>query len=159
MKKFAIRMLVLASLCMMSACGDNDGVEVPSQVQSVFSEMFPSASRVEWERRGAYLVADFYDDGYDADAWFDAAGVWYMTETEIPYRMLPAAVRTAFETGDYAAWKVEGVEKVERPDKELLYVIEAERGAAEYDLCYSEDGTLVRAVPDDDRRYDDLLPR
>lgn len=160
MKKFAIWILALASAGAMLACDDDD-VKVPSQVQTAFSERFPDATRVEWDRRGSYLVADFYDGGYDTDAWFDTAGVWYMTETEIPYQMLPEAVRTAFAASEYGTWKVDGVEKVERRDMEPLYVIDAEYGDAEYDLYYSEDGVLLRAVPDsdNDRHHDDLLPQ
>lgn len=160
MKKLAICFLALASAGAMFSCDDDDA-KVSPQVQQAFSEMFPSATRVEWERRGSYLVADFRYDGCDADAWFDASGVWHMTETEILYPMLPAAVQSAFEAGEYAAWKIEDVEKIERRGMETLYVIEAERGDAEYDLCYSEDGVLLRAVPDSggDRYHDDLLPQ
>ncbi len=160
MKKTMIGLLALALFGFSQGCDDDD-VKVPSQVQTAFAEKFPGAARVEWARRGSYLVADFYNEGYDTDAWFDGAGIWYMTETEIPYQLLPEAVRTAFAAGDYASWKVEQVEKVERRDMETLYVIEAERGDAEYDLYYSEDGVLVRAVPDadNDRHHDNLLPQ
>lgn len=160
MKKTAIWMLALALFGALQACDDDD-VKVPSQVQTAFAEKFPGATRVEWERRGSYLVADFHDAGYETDAWFDAAGVWYMTETEILFQSLPAAVQSAFEAGEYATWKVEHVEKVERRDMEPIYVIEVERGEAEFDLHYSHDGVLVRVVPDadNDRHHDDLLPQ
>ena len=77
-------------------------------------------------------------------AWFDAAGKWYMTEEDISYAELPRAVRTAYEAGDYAAWHVDDVDKLLRNGQETVYVLEVEQRDAEYELVYSEDGVLLR---------------
>lgn len=152
MKKLAVWMLGLASLVAMTACNDDDreSVKVPAAVQGVFGEMYPGATHVEWSDRGGYMVADFRDGGAGMQAWFDAAGKWYMTEQDVPYAQLPEAVRTAFESGDYAAWQVDDVDKLMREGLETVYVLEVERGKEEFDLWYSADGVLLRAVPDTD---------
>ena len=94
MKKFAVLMLALASLGAMTGCDDDDdSVKVPAAVQDTFGRMFPGAGHVEWAGKQGYLVAEFREGGTDMQAWFDAAGKWYMTEEDVPYALLPQAVR------------------------------------------------------------------
>lgn len=83
MKKFAVLMLALASLGAMTGCDDDDdSVKVPAAVQDTFGRMFPGAGHVEWAGKQGYLVAEFREGGTDMQAWFDAAGKWYMTEED-----------------------------------------------------------------------------
>ena len=97
MKKFAVLMLALASLGAMTGCDDDDdSVKVPAAVQDTFGRMFPGAGHVEWAGKQGYLVAEFREGGTDMQAWFDAAGKWYMTEEDVPFVLLPQAERTAF---------------------------------------------------------------
>lgn len=162
MKKFAVLMLALASLGAMTGCDDDDdSVKVPAAVQDTFGRMFPGAGHVEWAGKQGYLVAEFREGGTDMQAWFDAAGKWYMTEEDVPYALLPQAVRTAFESGEYAAWHVDDADKLTREGLETVYVLEVEQRDAEYELVYSEDGVLLRAVPDadGDRDHGDMLPQ
>ena len=79
------------------------------------------AGRVEWDWEDGYYVADFYDDRYETEAWFTPGGEWVMTETDIPYAALPQAVKTAFEGSEYADWRVDDADQVERRDMETLY--------------------------------------
>ena len=160
MKKFAVLMLALASLGAMTGCDDDDdSVKVPAAVQDTFGRMFPGAGHVEWAGKQGYLVAEFREGGTDMQAWFDAAGKWYMTEEDVPYALLPQAVRTAFESGEYAAWHVDDADKLTREGLETVYVLEVEQRDAEYELVYSEDGVLLRAVPADvePQNAEDLL--
>lgn len=162
MKKFMVLVMGLVSLGVMAGCDDDSkSVKVPAAVQAAFGEMFPAASHVEWEDKGGYMVADFRSAGTVMQAWFDAAGKWYMTEEDISYAELPRAVRTAYEAGDYAAWHVDDVDKLLRNGQETVYVLEVERAEQEFDLYYSEDGVLLREVPDRDGNDDhgDMLPQ
>ena len=155
MKKFMVLVMGLVSLGVMAGCDDDSkSVKVPAAVQAAFGEMFPAASHVEWEDKGGYMVADFRSAGTVMQAWFDAAGKWYMTEEDISYAELPRAVRTAYEAGDYAAWHVDDVDKLLRNGQETVYVLEVERAEQEFDLYYSEDGVLLREVPDRDGNDD-----
>lgn len=81
-----------------------------------------------------------------------------MTETDLPYQALPAAVKSAFESSEYAKWKVDDVDMLERPDMEKVYVIEVESGKQEFDLYYSEEGILVKSVADTDNDSENYLP-
>lgn len=151
MKKFAVLMLALASLGAMTGCDDDDdSVKVPAAVQDTFGRMFPGAGHVEWAGKQGYLVAEFREGGTDMQAWFDAAGKWYMTEEDVPYALLPQAVRTAFESGEYAAWHVDDADKLTREGLETVYVLEVEQRDAEYELVYSansqkQTGTDIRS--------------
>lgn len=165
MKKFVVLMLALASLGAMTGCDDDNknSVKVPVAVQNAFGQMFPNVGHVEWSGKGGYMVADFRDGGTDMQAWFDAGGKWYMTEEDVLYARLPQAIRSAFESGEYAAWRVDDVDKLMREGLETIYVLEVEQGQQEFDLFYSEDGVLVQATADTDRDEDgdheDMLPQ
>ena len=163
MKKFTVLVMGLVSLGAMAGCEDEDrkSVKVPSAVRGTFGAMFPTASHIEWEDKGGYLVADFRSGGTDMQAWFDAAGEWQMTEENISYAQLPRAVRVAYEAGDYAGWHVDDMDKLLRNGLGTVYVIEVEHAKQEFDLYYSEDGVLLREVAGTygHSGYCDLLPK
>lgn len=70
-----------------------------------------------------------------------------MTETDLRYADLPAPVRSSYESSTYYnVWKVEDVDKLERKEMAVVYIIEVEKGNQEMDLYYSEDGILVKEV-------------
>jgi hypothetical protein len=149
MKKF---LTLLSAVVMLAACSDDDHLILNSSVLDAFHARFPDARSVIWTSSGDYLVADFYlvEDGTAAEceAWFTPIGEWRMTQLEMPYAALPLAVRSAFEAGDYAAWGVDEVVKMERDDEPVEYIIVAEGllGGVESEaaIFYSEDGELLR---------------
>ncbi|EOR99300.1 hypothetical protein C799_03180 [Bacteroides thetaiotaomicron dnLKV9] len=151
--------------------GAND---VSRLAQIALETKYPGASNVRWLTKGDYVVAVFSmpatravsDTENDLAAWFDNGGVWYMTETDIPFTSLPQAVQEAFNAGEYAAapWKVDDVDKLERDGVEMIYVIEVEKKEngqeTEVDLYYAPDGVLVKKVIDSGNDYDysDYIP-
>ena len=138
---------------------DNDGISVPAELSNALAKEHPNAQRIEWETKGAYYVADFHEDNFEKEAWFTKDGVWQMTETDLRYADLPAPVRSSYESSTYYnVWKVEDVDKLERKEMAVVYIIEVEK---EMDLYYSEDGVLLREVPDRDGNDDhgDMLPQ
>ena len=128
---------------------DNDGISVPAELSNALAKEHPNAQRIEWETKGAYYVADFHEDNFEKEAWFTKDGVWQMTETDLRYADLPAPVRSSYESSTYYnVWKVEDVDKLERKEMAVVYIIEVEKGNQEMDLYYSEDGILVKEVAD-----------
>ena len=94
-------------------------------------------------------------------AWFENGdGAWSMTETDIRFDQLPEAVKRAFAEGEYADWRVDEVDMLDRDGVEVVYVVEVERDGREMDLYYSADGVLVKSVADagDDYDYGDFIP-
>lgn len=160
--KFYTALILLIGAIGLQSC-DDDNTSVPAELRKAFSDKYPSASRVEWEAVGGYYVADFYNSGSEASAWFTPNGIWCMTETDLSYLALPEVVRLAFQQSDYATWAVDDIDKLERPNMETIYVIEVQRELQgmeeEMDLYYSEDGLLIKAVADGNYNdYQDYLP-
>lgn len=151
MKKNVYILGMLLVLLGMACKDDDDSTWTPAEpVVRTFNQMFPLAQRVEWKTVGNYIVADFYYEHQEKDAWFDKNGKWYMTETDIFFETLPEKIKTAFRNSEYSSWKVEDVDVLERIEMEKVYVIEVEQGDVEKDLYYVEDGTLVKVMEDRD---------
>jgi hypothetical protein len=144
--------LMILALCgvLNQACEKEDSSRVNSAVKHTFTEMFPNALFVEWDIEGNYAVAEFRDNDYSREAWFDHSGTWFFTDTDIPFANLSEAVKNAFQASDYSGWRVEDVDRIERWGMEVIYVIEVENNSQEYDLYYSSDGILIKVVADTD---------
>ena len=95
-------------------------------------------------------MAEFRDNGLDMEAWYDSDAIWCMTETDLRTDLneLPGLVKNAFETSEYMDWRVDDIDKYERPSG-IFYLIEVEKsGQQDRDLFYDEDGTLLKDVVD-----------
>lgn len=162
LKIYSILMLLLGVAGLQSCDNDDNQLAVSTELQKAFFERYPSATHVEWETKSGYYVADFYDNSYDASAWFSPNGTWYMTETDIPYVALPGAVKSAFEQGEYSGWTVDDVDKLEREGMETVYILEVEMKSQgheqEMDLYYSTEGILIKAIPDTGNSDEGHLP-
>lgn len=143
--------IMLTSMFAFSSCKSDNYVPA-KEIVKAFKAKYPTAKRVEWEVKNTFQVAEFHLGTIEAEAWFDNNGTWVMTESDIPFRSLPAVIRNSFETSEYAKWKVEDVDKLERAGMETIYIIEVELGEQEVDLHYLENGTLVKAVQDKENR-------
>lgn len=160
------KILFCATIAMVSlqACNkDNDNNkpnDVSQQAKQALSTKYPDAEKVQWGTKSNYEVANFSSKSVAVSAWFDNSGNWYMTETDIHFDNLPQAVKTSFTTGQYASWRVDDVDQVERSTVETVFVIEAEKQETEIDLYYSADGTLIKELlgADIDYDYEDYIP-
>lgn len=160
--KTKILLFLSTGMFLMQSCNNEDApMPLVNNEARVFEAMFPNAQQVAWEVKGKHRVADFKEKNTSVKAWFDQNAQWQMTETDISYKELPAAVKKAFEATDYATWKVEDVDKVERLNMETVYVIEIEKGNKDVDLYYSASGVLVKTVFDTDINddYSNYIPQ
>lgn len=152
-------LMALSAAWSLQSCdnNDDDSIPVPTELQNAFSSMYPNVTKVEWETKSGYYVADFRN-GYEASAWFTPNGEWQMTETDIPYSALPQEVKASYEGSEYATsqgWKIDDVDKLERKGLETVYVIEVEKQNQEVDIYYSEAGVQIKIVEDTDGDRDD----
>lgn len=168
MRKLLFALFALVSL---AACSDDSGYYYPvnGAVQNALFNKYPNATNVRWGSQGPYYIADFdiVESGMtspDYKAWFTPIGKWYMTESDILYSALPAAVMQAFEASDYGTWRVDDVNMLEREAAPTIYVLEVESNTGgleqEVDLYYSADGVLFRSVlnPDSVKDYESFIP-
>lgn len=153
MKKYLF--LCLAAVAFMACSNDDDNIFPTNQkVAESLLTQYPSAQNISWGRAWGYWVAEF-DRAEDeimveCEAWFSNDGVWYLGVSNIPYTILPIAIRNAFAVSDYSQWFIDEVDMVERYNSEVVYVLEAESDgpetAGEVDLYYTADGILIRSI-------------
>lgn len=146
MKKLVFWAMMTLGVISLQSCDkeDDNNLQISAGLQEAFDARYPHASRVDWERTGEFYEAEFTENGGEHKAWFTFEGVWVMTEYDIPFTQLPQAVQDAFAAGTYASWRVDDVDKIEKSDMSVVYIIEVESGTQEYELTYLEDGTLIR---------------
>lgn len=161
--KILFLLLTVLPTAIFISCNDDDDANwdiVSTEVRNAFSEKYPSAQKTEWENKGTYKVADFVNNNMETSAWFDTNGIWYMTETDLPFNSLPQAVKDAFQASEYSTWKVDDVDMLERKDTEVVYIIEVESQNQEVDLYYSAEGILIKTVADNDNHdYESHIPQ
>ncbi len=146
----------VAMMGFATSCSDDDddvpAGQIPAAVTKSFQEMFPNASKVEWERYSPYYVADFDLNTFDTDAWFSPDGSWAMTETDYGslVSMLPIQMQNAFNNSTYNDWIVDDVQLYERvADTFSLIEVETE-GMPETGVFISSDGSILNVVQGDD---------
>lgn len=140
--------LVCGSFAFVSCDDDDDKFAPESVVTKAFDSKYPDARQVSWENEAGYAKAEFHTGSYEAEAWFDPQGNWMLTETDLPYEALPQALKSSFEASQYAQWKVDDADMLERPDAGTIYVLDVENGEQEVDLHYTEEGILIREAAD-----------
>ena len=157
MRKVLFAVLTFVATTLVVSC---DHYNAPQSLRNAFNEKYPNAVDVEWEKKRGYAVADFHLPGQgECEAWYTKNGEWIMTQYDIKYSDLPAAVRTAFETEYGAQTPVDDVERLERNTGETIYFIEATIVINGYltdiYLDYAPDGTLLNTAVDVEN-YDNI---
>lgn len=142
-------LVALMGVVALTGCEKDDDIrvsDVPNDVMNTFEAKFPNVSRAEWENKHGYYVADFWQEGMETQVWIDQRAEWKMTELDFGTntQLLPEAVRSAFQGGQYGSWRVDDIDKYERTDG-IFYLIEVEtNGERDRDLFFGEDGTLLK---------------
>lgn len=166
MKKFFVYSsyylsIALVSLVLMSSCEKEDDIrwsDVPQAVINTFEAKFPDAGRTEWEKNRGYYVVELWYQQVETQAWFEKNGTWRMTETDLGRSVanLPEAVQKALAESKYASWRVDDLDKYERPT-DTFYLVEVEtNGQRDRDLFFSPDGILL--LDEMDRDGNDVTP-
>lgn len=163
MKTRNIIMAILACFTLsFTACDDDDDKFAPeSVITKAFDSKYPDAKSVTWENKGGYAKAEFIHGSYEADAWFDQNGMWLLTETNIPMSDLPKLVIEGLKLTQYADWKIDDIDKVERFEAGSIFVVELEKGDLEVDLHFTEMGILIKIDLDgkgDHEYFPQLIP-
>lgn len=162
MKCFKAAMMFALGALVFTACDDDDNrFQVPEAVQGAFTQKYGNTTRVEWDMEKQYVVAEFWKDNKEHDAWFTMEGSWLMTEIDYGRQIaeLPQAVQEGFSASQYAQWIIDDIDKIERTGYEDVYKIEVEQGKQEMDLYFDAIGNLFKEVSDgNDDRNESMLP-
>ena len=118
--KFLLLAVILGSLSLF-ACSDDDDYTPDQTLRESFEAKYPNATRVSWEKKGIYRVVEFWLNNQETHAWFDTSGEWYMSKTELKtLSALPVKVQDSFKKSEYSTWKIDDVDRVERPGSEVV---------------------------------------
>jgi len=156
---FILLAMGLFSFGLQSCDDDDDDAAAADQIETAFIGKFGKVDH-RWDNHGAYKVASFTENKTEKEAWFDANGVWLMTETDLPYDQLPQPVQNAFDKlikSKYQGWTRDDVDMLERKDRETVYVIEIKKGMEEFDLYFDKNGNLLKEVADKENDSEDYL--
>lgn len=146
--KLLFLVFFLVTGIVMGSCNQQGKYRPEAKIVSSLHAKYPQASRIDWEQKHGYVVAEFHEKGMEHEAWFNPDGKWIMTESNIKYSALPMAIRTDFEKGAYAQWKKDDIDKIERTGMPAIYILEVESAGKDADLYYTENGNLVKVLAD-----------
>lgn len=158
MKNLIALCLIAFVTISLSSCSKSDDHKPNSMAKDNFEKMYPQASSIKWSNKQNHYVVEFYLNNKESKAWYDGAGVWKLTETEIPLIALPEAIKKSFDGSIYSKWIIEEIDFIERFGHEPFYVLEIELGDQEYDLYYLANGTLIKAFADNNKE-NNYLPK
>jgi len=140
MKKLVLFIGIIAMAGMM-AFGQSE-TKVPAKVKAAFSQKFPNATKVKWEKENEKeWEAEFKMDGKEYSANFDNSGAWMETEYEISADALPETVKACLEK-QFEGYKVEEAEVAESPEG-TVYEMEIEKGKSEMEVSISATGKVL----------------
>lgn len=158
--KIMFPLVAVALMMGFSACNDDDDdikpSQVPEEVVSSFRTDFPQASRLSWEKKANYYVADFDDGALDKDAWYTADGQLQMTVSDYDRNvsLLPAPVYEALQADQYSVYSIDDIEFYERA-ADSFYVVDMENIDADVDFIFAPTGTLLNRI--DERKGDYII--
>ena len=156
MKKFTFLTAVLLLLLSASVFADTP----PGNIQAAFKKMYPKATDIAWSQDDGYYCANFTMNEFTKNVWFNTAGQWQMTETDlVSLDQLSPTVYNAFVSSSYASWVVDDVTMVEFPKWQAIIVIKVGQDNVDvkYQLFYTPQGVLLKTRDVSDM-YDILGP-
>lgn len=93
MKKVLTFIAMMAAVMTFMSCDRYDDGRPSKDVRSEFNKMYPDAFDVEWEWDGTYWEVTFETgsrpNGIEKEVWYDKAGNWIMTSTDMLLSMVP----------------------------------------------------------------------
>ncbi len=152
MKKLFV---LIGAVAMFSfiACGQK-GKEVPAEVKAAFSQKFPEATKVKWDKENATeWEAEFILNGTEYSANFNESGIWLETEYKISSQELPEAVLATLdiEFGNYSIDVAEVTETTEGKVFELAL----KNGKQEMEISMDLDGKVLKKLQAEEEEEDE----
>jgi uncharacterized membrane protein YkoI len=137
----------------LNACGPTNK-DVPTEVQSTFTQKFPEATKVKWDKENdTEWEAEFLLNGKEYSANFDNTGTWLETEYKVSLDELPASVIETLEDV-YTGYDIQLFELSETADG-TVYEFTLNSGEEKLSVTINENGNVleeaaVEAVKEED---------
>ena len=147
MKRYFVIFAVAVAAMALLSCEKYEDGKPQKDVRTEFKNMYPGARDVEWEGRAGNWIVSFETgtppNEVDHEAWYDAAGNWLKTETEIFANELPQSVQDALAGSEYASARIDWDDMVyvETPAGNY-YRLELNAGGVDIHVDVTEDGEV-----------------
>jgi hypothetical protein len=103
-------------------------IDIPENISTAFLIKYPHAGATKWRIENDLYIAAFGSKNNGYEAFYNADARWLKTEMKIPLtRKLPTAINRSLKIGEFAAWYVKEIKKLEMRDQ-YLYVIHVDSG-------------------------------
>ena len=95
----------------------------PNAVSKAFTAKYPKAEIKKWSETNGSFTAKAKDGRQKFFATFDQNGNWLSTASKINGSWnLPSDIRMSLRNSKYAAWKIDGIKKVDSPTQGIYQV-------------------------------------
>ena len=141
MKKNTLLSIFLVTvICVTAVAQDLKEKDVPTAVKAAFSQKYPAAKKVNWEKeKGNYEANWGGKSGEDNSAMFTPSAVFLEIVIAIPVAQLPASI-VAYVSKNYKGAKIKEAGKV--TDASGKHMFEAEIKGK--DLIFDEKGVFIK---------------
>ena len=150
MKRF-----LLIAICVMAysvnavSCDRYDDGRPSKAVRNQFDRMYSDAKDIEWDREGEYWNVSFetgsFNNRVDHEAWYDMAGNWIMSKTEMFLSSVPKKIKdylVADPVYGSSSFRDHEVEFWETPSGNF-YRFDIRHEGKEVEVDVTEDGTVT----------------
>jgi hypothetical protein len=140
-----VMILILSSLSFAQKVTPD---KVPAIVKQAFTKEYPKTIETGWRMYDNNYQAMFNINGVKHAAKFDKSGQWIDKEERIDLTNLPKEV-TASIAKNFAGYKTYEAEKVETPNKGMLYNVGLEKEKTFLEVHFSIKGEVLDKVAKD----------
>lgn len=138
-----VTILLLGLVMVFSQSCAQTKTNVPEKVQSAFSQKFPTAKKIKWDKENdSEWEAEFKMNGKEYSANFTSEGTWKETEHEIKKSDIPAAVKQTLDQ-EFAGYDVEEAEISETADRKV-YEFAIKKEETDMEVAISPDGKVLK---------------
>ncbi len=146
------KILMIAAIALLAvSCEKYDDGRPEKSVRNEFNSMYADAKDVEWDRDGTWWKVSFETgtrpNRIEHEAWYDDAGNWIMTETDMLLSSVPQVIKdylAADEVYGNAAISDNDVEFWQKPEGDF-YRFDLRLDGREVEVDVTEDGKVSPA--------------
>ena len=135
---------------LLAGCGSS--ANVPENIKTIFSQKFPKAKSVDWDKENdTEWEAEFEMGGKEYSANFGTDGSWKETEHEIELSDVPEAIIKTLDA-NYPNYKKEEIEYSEKKEY-TFFEFELESEEKTIEVAFNENGKVIKeevVEPDED---------
>lgn len=104
---------------------------------------YAGATIIEYETENGVTEVDIYHQNKYKEVKFDRQGQWLSTEWDVLETEVPVVVMNTIRS-QYAAYRIDDIDYIERAAEDPLYIFELEKGEEEIHVRVNESGTIIR---------------